>query len=103
MRLHLLGSRLIRRAERVFPLVTVAVAVGFEPTVELPPHTLSRSVTACSHQVGNVPGLRRRRLGLLGEHRRTGVNETRTETRPGPGGQLLAAAMTPATTSLSLA
>lgn len=35
------GSRedLTRRAK---PLVRVAVAVGFEPTVELPPHTLSR-------------------------------------------------------------
>ena len=57
------------------PLVRRAVAVGFEPTVELPPHTLSRSATARSVQVGYVPDLRQRLIMPLGGRRRTGVNE----------------------------
>ena len=65
-------------------LVRVAVAVGFEPTEELPPHTLSRSVDPCSPRVIGVCGLRQLPLVVLGGRRCTGVNETKTETRPQP-------------------
>jgi hypothetical protein len=56
------------------------VAVGFEPTVEFPPHTVSRSVPRRSGPDLNVAARPYRPHADVHERARPGTNETRAET-----------------------
>ena len=58
-----------------------AVEVGFEPTEELPLHTLSRSAAGGPPQVGTVRDLPFSGVVMDLEHPRTLANETTTETK----------------------
>ena len=51
------------RPKAVKPLVRRAVAVGFEPTVELPPHTLSRRAPSAARTRHRGRGYRSDRSG----------------------------------------
>ena len=72
----------------------MAEAAGFEPARGLTLNPLSRSAHQCSLQVMGVLDLRKRLIVWLSERRRTGVNETRTETGPRPHARAVATAMT---------
>jgi hypothetical protein len=61
-----------------------------------PNRPITRSADPGSPQVSNVSGLREHACVIVGGRRRTGVNETETETTSVPDAQLVAAAMTPA-------
>jgi len=71
----------------------MAEAAGFEPARGLTLNPLSRSADPRSPQVATGRDLGKRLIVWLSERRRTGMNETRTETRCAPAAQL-AAAMT---------
>src|SRR5690348_6146084 len=60
---------------------SVAVEVGFEPTEDLRLHTLSSTAHHRSPPSGSVRDLRGQAAATGGERPRTGVNETKTETR----------------------
>ena len=90
-------------SRRTKGLVRVAEAAGFEPARGLTLNPLSRSADPCSPWVATVRDLGERARAMLGELRRTGVNETETETTFAPDAQLVTAAMTPASPRLRLA
>ena len=81
-------------SKRAKALVKVAEAAGFEPARGLTLNPLSRSADPCSLWVATVRDLGKRARALFGEPRRTGVNETRTETKSVPAARLDATAMT---------
>jgi len=58
-----------------------AVAVGFEPTVDFHPHTLSSSANHCSAMVVSVCHLLNEPIAAGVEPARTMTNETKTETK----------------------
>ena len=80
-----------------------AEAAGFEPARGLTLNPLSRSADPCSLRVATIRDLGKRARASFGEHRRTGVNETETETTSAPDPQLVATAMAPAPPRLLLA
>src|SRR5215510_15545233 len=75
---HAPAIRLVRRLCR-----SGAVEVGFEPTEDLRLHTLSSTAHQRSPPSASVRACANTIRATTGERWRTGVNETKTETRRG--------------------